>query len=296
MTSRLSMILLLACLTCRPCEAESASIQQFSDQTKDITTSDFWRHVDLKSQEIPEEITQKAADIDVKETSITIDDVNVFYREALPKGSSNSHISILLLHGAAFSSETWLNLGTIQMLAAMGYRTVAIDIPGFGNSRRKRIPERGEFINDIVKALNLIRPVVVSPSMSGAFALPYLLKHSTDMGGYVPVAPGATSVLERQPCGSDQSKEMPLDSVCESLKNYFSLPFHDLSCLKTPTMVVFGEYDRGKNSAVLCLLPRSQGVEIPKGNHPAYLTNPGLWHKLLYNFLHYADQLAAKTQ
>ncbi|XP_076337433.1 putative protein-lysine deacylase ABHD14B isoform X1 [Tachypleus tridentatus] len=112
--------------------------------------------------------------------------------------------------------------------------------------------------------------------MSGAFALPYLVKHSTDMGGCVPVAPGATSILERQPCGNGQSKEMSLDS--------------------TPTLVVFGEYDRGKNSALLCLLPRSQGVEIPRGNHPAYLISPGLWHKLLYNFLPYANQLAGETQ
>ncbi|XP_076330763.1 putative protein-lysine deacylase ABHD14B [Tachypleus tridentatus] len=202
--------------------------------------------------------------------------VKVFYREALPKDTSNFHISILLLHRAAFSSKTCLDLGTIQVLAVMGYRTVAMDIPGFGNSERARISNRGEFTYDVVKALNLIRPVVVSPSMSGAFALPYLVKHSTDMGGYVPVAPGATSILERQPCGNGQSKEMSLDS--------------------TPTLVVFGEYDRGKNSALLCLLPRSQGVEIPRGNHPAYLTSPGLWHKLLYNFLPYANQLAAETQ
>ncbi|XP_076350979.1 uncharacterized protein LOC143247197 isoform X2 [Tachypleus tridentatus] len=52
--------------------------------------------------------------------------VKVFYREALPKDTSNFHISILLLHGAAFSSKTWLDLGTIQVLAAMGYRTVAM--------------------------------------------------------------------------------------------------------------------------------------------------------------------------
>ncbi|XP_076354340.1 putative protein-lysine deacylase ABHD14B [Tachypleus tridentatus] len=232
--SQLSVLLLLASasLTRWPCQAGSASGQQTSDQTTDITTSDFWRHIDLKSQEIPEEIKRKVADVDVKETSITVDNVKVLYREALPKDTSNFHISILLLHGEAFSSKTWLDLGTIQVLAAMGYRTVAMDVPGFGNSERARISDRGEFINDVVKALNLIRPVVVSPSMSGTLALPYLVKHSTDMGGYVPVAPGATSILERQPCGNGQSKEMSLDSVCESLKDYFSLPPHDLSCLK----------------------------------------------------------------
>ncbi|XP_076352675.1 putative protein-lysine deacylase ABHD14B [Tachypleus tridentatus] len=158
--------------------------------------------------------------------------VKIFYREALPKDTSNFHISILLLHRAAFSSKTWLDLGTIQMLAAIGYRTVTMDVPRFGNSERARISDRGEFINDVVKTLNLIRPVVVSRSMSGAFALPYLVKHSTNMGGYVPVGPEATSILERQPCGNGQSKEMSLDSVCESLKDYFSLPPHDLSCLK----------------------------------------------------------------
>ncbi|XP_076372703.1 putative protein-lysine deacylase ABHD14B [Tachypleus tridentatus] len=56
--------------------------------------------------------------------------VKVFYREALPQDTSNFHISILLLHGATFSSKTWLYLGTIQVLAAMGYRTVAMDVPG----------------------------------------------------------------------------------------------------------------------------------------------------------------------
>ncbi|XP_076352627.1 putative protein-lysine deacylase ABHD14B [Tachypleus tridentatus] len=113
---------------------------------------------------------------DVSANAISVN-VKVFYREALPKDTSNFHISILLLNGAAFSSKTWLDLGTIQVLASMGYQTVAMDVPGFGNSERARISDPGEFINDVVKALNLIRPVVVSSSMSGAFAVPYLVKH-----------------------------------------------------------------------------------------------------------------------
>ena len=39
-------------------------------------------------------------------------------------------LEILLLHGQAFTSENWVQLGTLNYLAAMGHRAVAIDIPG----------------------------------------------------------------------------------------------------------------------------------------------------------------------
>ncbi|XP_076334425.1 uncharacterized protein LOC143238243 isoform X4 [Tachypleus tridentatus] len=81
MMSQLSVLLLLASasLTRWPCQAGSASGQQTSDQTTDITTSDFWRHIDLKSQEIPEEIKRKVADVNVKETSITVDEYRMIH-------------------------------------------------------------------------------------------------------------------------------------------------------------------------------------------------------------------------
>jgi len=59
---------------------------------------------------------------------LSIQGTDVFYREALPDGTPKQQV--LLLHGAAFSSETWLKLGTLQYLSAMGHRAVAIDIPG----------------------------------------------------------------------------------------------------------------------------------------------------------------------
>lgn len=60
--------------------------------------------------------------------------------------------------------------------------------------------------------------------------------------------------------------------------------------MQVPTLVVWGEKDRGENSAKLCLLPESQGAEIPNGKHAAYLSNPDLWHKLLYNFLYLLNE------
>lgn len=60
--------------------------------------------------------------------------MNVFYREALPEGAPKH--TVLLLHGASFSSETWLKLGTLQLLAIMGHRAVAVDIPGIERCMR----------------------------------------------------------------------------------------------------------------------------------------------------------------
>lgn len=37
---------------------------------------------------------------------------------------------LLFLHGQAFTSDTWLTLGTLGLVAAMGYSFVAVDLPG----------------------------------------------------------------------------------------------------------------------------------------------------------------------
>ena len=64
--------------------------------------------------------------------------MEVFYREAKPV--ANPKLEILLLHGQAFTSENWVQLGTLNYLAAMGHRAIAIDIPG--ERKRERVRER----------------------------------------------------------------------------------------------------------------------------------------------------------
>ena len=40
--------------------------------------------------------------------------------------------TVLLLHGRSFKAATWRDLGTLDALADMGFRVLALDIPGFG--------------------------------------------------------------------------------------------------------------------------------------------------------------------
>lgn len=246
-----------------------------------MDSTDFWNNANLEENEIPSDVKLISKSVEVIENTGVVDNVHVFYREAKPENPK--HVSLLLLHGASFSSKTWLDLGTIHLVAAMGYHTVAIDLPGYGKSPAVQISNRAEFLDHIIEHFKLDHPVIVSPSMSGYYSLLYLLKNGNRMAGYIPVAPVGIDVIEKLPASSENYWS---SSVYKPLEHLLYTPLPDLRSIKTPTMVVFGEKDRSRSSALLSLLPNSQCKEIPNGRHPAYLDNPDLWHKLLYNFLH----------
>lgn len=69
------------------------------------------------------------------EGTVTVEGQSLFYREAHPQRAPR--LNVLLLHGIRFSSDTWLQLHTMAVLADAGYRAVAVDLPGKARPRAR---------------------------------------------------------------------------------------------------------------------------------------------------------------
>ncbi|GAB1606868.1 protein ABHD14B-like isoform X1, partial [Argonauta hians] len=212
-----------------------------------------------------------------KSVSVTSQNFSMMYqsqkivistRSAFPKNPPL--LDILLLHGAAFSSQDWQDIGTLQFLAAAGYQAVAIDLPGKGKSTQISVTDGGDFLDKIMDLLDLKSPVIISPSMSGMYSLPFLME-STDKRlksslGYVPVAPVFTEKYTKE----------------------------QYEKLKIPTMIVCGSLDVNLgpvSTKNLKQLPNSEVFILEGAKHPAYMTHTQQFHRLLYNFL-----LAVKSE
>ncbi|XP_058535065.1 putative protein-lysine deacylase ABHD14B [Ochotona princeps] len=205
------------------------------------------------------------ASAEEREGTVQVQGQSLFFREAWPDGGQAPRFSVLLLHGIRFSSETWQNLGTLRRLAQAGYRAVAIDLPGLGRSKDAAAPAPlgelvpGSFLAAVVAALELGPPVVISPSMSGMYSLPFLTAPGSQLRGYVPVAPICTDKI--------------------SAANYASV--------KVPALIVYGDQDPMGHSSFehLKQLPNHRVLVLEGAGHPCYLDKPEEWHTGLLHFL-----------
>ncbi|NXY92323.1 ABHEB protein, partial [Alcedo cyanopectus] len=165
-----------------------------------------------------------------------------------------------------FSSETWLQLQTLTTLAENSYRAVAIDLPGLGRSKDAVAPApvgqpvSGSFLKAVSEALSLGPAVVVSPSLSGMYSLPFLFQHNHLLKAYVPVAPICTEKFTAE----------------------------QYAQIETPTLIVYGDQDMelGQTSLKnLQHLPKHQVLVVQGAGHACYLDKPSEWHHELLTFL-----------
>jgi abhydrolase domain-containing protein 14 len=179
----------------------------------------------------------------------------VHYLEAGPPDG----LPVVLLHGASFRAATWQQIGTLARLAEAGYRALAIDLPGFGESPAAEV-EKETWLAELVGQLDVERPVVISPSMSGNYSLPLLVNHPDRLAGFVAVAPVGISTYEQRLRGNP-----------------------------VPLLALWGENDDIVDPGYADLLVRDMAkakkVLLPNAGHAAYMNDPAAFHETLLEFL-----------
>lgn len=199
--------------------------------------------------------------LSVKEGTVDFEGHPVFYRQGLSSATDHTKGTLLFLHGAAFKSQTWHDLGTLHFMAKAGFKPLAIDLPGFGNTQSFSYGKGDSFLMGVKEVLGLkdVPVIVISPSMSGGFSIPSLFSNPEAFKGYLPVAPVNT--------GSHSSKEY--------------------SSVKVPTCIVYGEKDTGLGTGSfkdLSNIPDKEVHVLKDAGHAAYMNAPGEFHQILLNF------------
>ncbi|XP_071484797.1 putative protein-lysine deacylase ABHD14B [Diadema antillarum] len=197
-----------------------------------------------------------------QEGKVDINGRSIFYRKVSKGTTESCRGHVLFLHAGCYSSQTWLEHGSMHYFASYGYSSTAIDMPGYGQTGlvKMDVGDPVTFMKCLYQALKIERPVIISPSRSGDLSIPLIMEHPELVRGYVPVSPHSTDKYTPE----------------EYQKN------------QTQTLITYGENDTEagrKATANLRNLPNHRAQEFLGAGHHPYMDSPVKWHQLVYNFV-----------
>jgi len=211
-------------------------------------------------------LDEEKMSLPVFEGTISINGNSIYYRYVEPRGQKGVQPDVLLLHGKKYGSKTWKGVGTLQILAWWGYKTYAIDLPGYQLSKKATAPSdtygRKEFMESLIDKLRLKKVVIITPSMSGLYGLPILLEDSNvDLRCFVAISPENTPKYKREQYQS----------------------------VDVPVLVMYGERDKtpAKDEMLYWMenIPDHTNVMVQKAEHAAFVGNPEGFHNDILRFL-----------
>ncbi len=186
---------------------------------------------------------------------IKVQTANLHYLTA----GSPEDLPIIFLHGASFSAQTWKDLGTLKRFSSQGYRTIAVDLPGYGKSDRIS-SYQAEVLPKLFEKLNLRGGILVSPSMSGTYSLPFIIDHTEALSGFVAVAPVGIMKMAAK-----------------------------LEGLPLPTLAIWGSEDQiiplEHGDKLIQLMPKAEKIILPKVGHACYMKATSKFHEALLEFI-----------
>jgi pimeloyl-ACP methyl ester carboxylesterase len=193
----------------------------------------------------------------MKNYKVAVDGIHYYYTH----NGVQKPPKVILLHGQNTTAKTWEDVGTMKALAKAGHSSIALNLPGPNTDLH---PEA--WLLECMNKLGIQAPIMVTPSLSTEYIIPYMIKYPKRLSAWVSVA------------------NMYLDK-------YYNI-YPDI---KFPVLAIWGELD--KYAPVEHAYKLVENVEngqykiIPGATHSPFQTNPVEFNKILIEFI---DSLPAR--
>ncbi len=190
----------------------------------------------------------------MQEQYIEIEGAKIRYLEA---GEGKT---VVMLHGASFTADVWVKTGTIDAISRIGWKAVAIDMPGYGKSEKGNFSSVSSFLSVFLNKVSIDNFVIMGASLGGKEALDYATLHSEKILGMILV--GAVGVwLYEDRLSKLQDK---------------------------PALLIWGSEDAispKENYQTLLKYLKNARLEIIGKIHPCYLEEPERFNSAVVSFL-----------